>query len=136
MELAEDIEQIAQKTLHQRMLRELSKTLLRFAVKKGSEYALRKEDKTGLANLLSFVNATTEKADTRAWHTIPHSIYYTRLRLPAGKHDVQLHKISEENRERTINFHFEIGKGESIFHSFHSLEVHPSYYRSYARGRY
>ena len=95
LERAESINDIAKLSLQQRMLKELGKTLLRVALKKASEYSLRKENED-LGALLGAVNALTEKADTRNWQTLPHSIYYTRVVLPEGKHEAKLSAKSKD----------------------------------------
>lgn len=134
LELAEDLNAIAQKTLQERMVLELSKALLRLAIKKGEEALLRKEDKEGLASLLSIINAATEQADTRAWQAIPHSIYYTRMSLPAGASKVTLH-TKAPGGVRDFDFNFNIEGGETVFHNFHSLEIDPSF-RDYSYNHY
>jgi hypothetical protein len=84
LELAEDLNALSFQILHQRMLLEFSQSLLRVALKKLGEYQLRKQNEI-LGTLLGVVNFATEKADTRNWQTMPHSIYYTRIRVSPGK---------------------------------------------------
>jgi hypothetical protein len=64
LEVSQDINEIAFKTLEDRMLRELATSLLRLAAKQAAEYAVSKKSE-GLGALLSGVNAITEKTDTR-----------------------------------------------------------------------
>ena len=130
LELAENLNAIARKTLKERMLIDLGKALLRLAIKKGSEELLRKEDKDGLASILSVINAATEQADTRAWQAIPHSIYYTRMPLAPGEQKVTLNTQAPAGT-RSFDFVFNINQGETIFHTFHSLEIDPSF-RNYS----
>lgn len=123
LELAEDVNAIAFKTLRDRMLRELSNSLLRFAVKRSAEELVRKEDKD-IGTVISILNAFTEKADTRNWQTLPHSVYYTRLSLPEGRHNLKL----QANGAQTSNSHtieVDIKKGQTTFYTFQSLESHP-----------
>jgi hypothetical protein len=87
-ERAENLNAIAFKVLHERMIWEFSKSLLRVALKKVAEYQLRKQNEI-LGTILGVVNFATERADTRNWQTLPHSIYYTRIRLPEGRHEFQ-----------------------------------------------
>lgn len=88
-EEAEDINQIAFKTLHDRMLRELSSSLLRVAVKQGIKQAASKQNEwLGLA--VGLANAFTEKADTRNWQTLPYSISYVRIPLEAKENKIEL----------------------------------------------
>ena len=78
LELLEDIDKIAIKSLNDRMLREMSKALLRLALKQAAEYKARQENEN-LGAALSILNAATEKADTRNWQTLPAQIYYVRI---------------------------------------------------------
>jgi uncharacterized protein len=122
LEVGEDLNAIAVKTLRQRMVWEMGKALLRVAIKRAEVSALRKNNERGWAILLNAVNNFTEKADTRAWHSIPHSIYYTRMSLPAGKQSLDF-QAYHNGTPKTWNFTFEIQKGKTIFHNFHSLET-------------
>ena len=125
LDLAEDINAIAFRSLKERMLKEFSKSLLRVALKKAAEYAARSED-DGLGTAVSLFNALTEKADTRNWQTLPHSIYYTRVRLPEGSSEVKLHlgnSFSASNHTET--FDYEMRKGETVFQSYFALDHVP-----------
>ncbi len=91
MEPAQDINALAQATLAERTVKELTTTLTRMAVKKFAEEAVKpKEDekdgkkKAGLEALslgLKAYSLASEKADTRNWQSLPHSIYITRIAL-------------------------------------------------------
>lgn len=86
---AEDINQIAFKTLHDRMVRELSNSLLRTATKQGLRYAASKQNEW-LGFAVGLANAFTEKADTRNWQTLPYSISYARVPLQHSENPVVL----------------------------------------------
>lgn len=86
---AEDINQIAFKTLHDRMVRELSNSLLRTATKQGVRYAASKQNEW-LGFAVGLANAFTEKADTRNWQTLPYSISYARLPLQSSENQIKL----------------------------------------------
>lgn len=88
-QLAEDINQIAFKTLHDRMVREFSTSLLRVAVKQGLRYAASKENQW-LGFAVGLANAFTEKADTRNWQTLPYAISYARIPLKSAENTVEL----------------------------------------------
>jgi len=131
--LAEDINIIAFKTLHDRMLREFGNALLRVATKKAIELAVRKatagssqEGKLDAGDIapaaLTIMNAVTEKADTRNWQTLPHSIYYTRIRMPAGKQKFSFRTSGP--RHSSKQFEVDIRKGKTSFVLFQSLESH------------
>jgi hypothetical protein len=135
LELAEDVNAIAFKVLEQRFLKEMGKTLLRVAIKKGSEAALREENEN-LATVLSIVNAATEKADTRNWQTLPHSIYYARI--PVSETDFTTKKFYfktvspygsryDQVHELEIN----VTPGKTTVHTFSSLEAADMYMRDY-----
>lgn len=124
LERAESINDIAKLSLQQRMLKELGKTLLRVALKKASEYSLRKENED-LGALLGAVNALTEKADTRNWQTLPHSIYYTRVVLPEGKHEAKLSAKSKDGNiaaRKETPLQFDVQSNFTHFYSHYSLE--------------
>jgi len=119
-----NVNKLAFKSLEQRMIYEIGKSLLRLALKKGGEYALRKQDKNAGAAILSAFNAITEKADTRAWQSLPHSIYYSRVHLPEGKQQVKF-TAQGNGQPKVYNFNFDIKKGQTYFHAFHSLDTRP-----------
>lgn len=142
LELAEDVNDIAFKVLNERMLKEFGQGLLRVAIKKSLEKAIRGEQtsdsdkeqteeekrsidmREGLSFLVGIVNAATEKADTRNWQTLPHDIFYTRVPLDTGVNEVILqvssNKVNADNKE---SFTFDVRKGETVFHTYHSLEA-------------
>ena len=138
LDLAEDVNAIAFKTLQERMTQELAKGLLRAAVKKTVEMAVRGEQnddekksksqkeeeafREGLSLLIGAINAVTEKADTRNWQTIPHSIYYTRVPMEVGQNEVVLQTNAVTGGKDQVNFTFDAKAGETIFHSYQSLE--------------
>lgn len=126
LELTENINKIAFKVLEERMGHEFAKGLARVALKKASEYALKKEDR-GAAALLGLFNAITEKADTRNWQTLPHSIFYARVPLPEGQSTVSFSLDGDHHTDRT--FTYQLKKGQTVFHTFTSLESRgPRYY--------
>ena len=111
MEQAENISILAFATLKERMLKELSATLTRLAIKKLAEAAVRpperkdnsskteeekkKQEKKdnqreALALGLQLLNFATEKADTRNWQSLPHAIYYARIPLQPGENNITL----------------------------------------------
>lgn len=92
LEMTENINAIAFKTLHDRMLRELSNSLLRLAAKQGVQYAASKQNEwLGLA--VGLANAFTEKADTRNWQTLPFSISYSRVPLNVTENKMEINMV-------------------------------------------
>jgi len=120
LQLLEDVNKIAFKSLEQRMNLELSKALIRVALKKATEYQVKKEDRT-LGSVLGMINAMTEKADTRNWQTLPHSIYYARVPLKSGKNVISL-RLESARESIDHQFTYEAKEGKILFHTFSSLE--------------
>jgi uncharacterized protein len=128
LEVSEDISQIAFYSLQQRMVEELSKGLLRAALKKAAEHSVRKDNEQ-LGAVIGALNAITEKADTRSWQTLPHSIYYARVPLKEGLNEVSF-KIAN-GQPNGYAFNYQARKGQTLFHTFSSLESKPVNYRYY-----
>jgi hypothetical protein len=127
LQLAEDVNKVAFKVLDERMTLELSKALLRAALKKVTEYQVRKSDKA-LGSVIGLINAITERADTRNWQTLPHSIYYSRIPLKEGKNSIKLRLNVSAGRTTDYDFNYHVKKGETLFHTFSSLESsYPNY---------
>lgn len=124
LEKTEDVGQIAFRSLKDRMLLELGKGLLRFALKKGAEIKLRQENKD-LGAALGIINAITEKADTRYWSTLPNSIYYARVPLKEGNQEIKFVTGAGNNSSREISFQYDIRPGSTVFETFSSLESGP-----------
>lgn len=125
LEKAENINEIAIKTLEDRMLRELGNALMRLALKQAAEQQVSNQNQN-LGALMSVMNAVSEKADTRNWQTLPYSISYARVPLKEGNNQVKLKTYSpEKSREKVSDFDFEAKNGETIFYINHSLESIP-----------
>jgi uncharacterized protein len=122
MQLGEDISKVAFYSLKKRMVEEFGKGLLRAALKKAAEHSLRKEDDR-LGAVIGLMNAMTEKADTRNWQTLPHSIYYSRVPLKEGANEIAFQLTSEETRTTDYKFTYQAKKGQTLFHTFSSLET-------------
>ncbi|HEU5291477.1 MAG TPA: hypothetical protein VFU05_12595 [Cyclobacteriaceae bacterium] len=127
VELAEDVSKIAFKSLQDRMTLEFSKSLLRAALKKAAEHSARKDDK-GFGSLVGLINAVTEKADTRNWQTLPHSISYTRVPLKEGTNETTFVLEAPDGSEGRHPFTYRVKKGQTLFHTFSSLESMPARY--------
>lgn len=124
--LAENINAVSFRVLKQRMVSEWSKALLRVALKQAAAHQVQKESQL-LGAILSGVNFLTEKADTRNWQTLPHSIYYTRVRLPEGNHEISFkassrqHSGIEQYQEASVS----LQKGQTIFQVINSPYAAP-----------
>jgi len=121
LDKGEDLNAIAFKTLKDRMIREMANSLLRLATKQAIEnYTRSKNDNLG--TLVSIFNAVTEKADTRNWQTLPHSIHYTRIRLKEGQNQVTLKVNTPGGDSKEQNLVFDVKAGETTFFTFHNME--------------
>lgn len=121
LQLLEDVNKVAFKCLDERMNLELSKALMRLAVKKATEQAASSKDKWA-GVLVGMVNLLTESADTRNWQTLPHSIYYARVPLQEGPNTVTLDLKLPDGANERQTFTYEVKKGQTHFHTFTSLE--------------
>lgn len=88
--LLTDIGALAVKTLKENIAANLTTQIARSTAK----YAVQKElgNRLGVLGQLAgnVYNTATEKADVRAWNTLPSNAQVTRLSLPAGSHTIQL----------------------------------------------
>lgn len=127
LELTENISKIAFNALEERMGFEFGKALARVAIKKAAEYALKKENEN-MGALLGLFNTFSEKADTRNWQTLPHSVYYARVPLPVGETTIRLNLESRSSQPRDQSFTYKVTNGQVLYHTFTSLEVaYPNY---------
>jgi uncharacterized protein len=125
LEPAQNINAIAFKTLEDRFVREMGKALLRLATKKIAEIKLTEQNEA-LGLLATIGNAVTEKADTRNWQTLPHTIHYRRVPLNQGTNELTLEMRSKSGGVGTTNFTFEGGKDKLYIQPYHSLEHFPA----------
>lgn len=121
LELIEDVNKIAIHSLQERMNLEFSKALLRVALKKVTEYQIKKEDQL-LGSLVGLLNIITEKADTRNWQTLPYQIHYTRVHLVKGTNHLMFNAEDNKGMTSKSSFVYEGKKGQTLFHTFSSLE--------------
>jgi len=121
MQLVQNYDEIAFKTLKDRTFREIGSTALRIAAKKISQYTLQNENKD-LGVILGLVNSLTESADTRNWQSLPSKIYYSRIPLKKGENTLsfQLKSASGNKNETEIKV---IGNKELQFRKISSLKV-------------
>ena len=124
LELMENINDIAFKTLKDRFLREMGVSLLRLGLKKAAEIKLAQEN-VALGAAATITNAITEKADTRNWQTLPHSVYYQRATLDAGDNVIGIRMQNVNKREDKAGFTLEAKLGLQ-FLPYYSLEHLPA----------
>ncbi len=129
LELVEDINAIAHKALQDRMKTIFAKSLLRVALKKVSEKQLREKNE-GLGTALGLFNAITERADTRNWQVLPHSISYARVALKEGENKVGFQGQNGEDVQGQY-FYFQGEKGKTHFQTFSTMEVQEGFHYSF-----
>ena len=120
LERAQDINAIAFKTLDDRFMREMGSSLLRVATKQALEQAARKGDQN-LGAILGIMNAVTEKADTRNWQSLPHTISYARIPLKTGNNRLNLNVSMTNGRTVSSDVSVQAQRGKSYFQVFHTL---------------
>jgi hypothetical protein len=131
-EKAEDINELAFKTLDQRFMKEMGKVLTRLAVKKSAEYALRQSAKgsgkdgknnsllEGLGVGMQLYSLLSEKADTRNWQSLPSNISYTRIPLQKGSNTITLKLKSTSGADETKTIEI-TGTGKLQFYNYSTL---------------
>jgi hypothetical protein len=109
-EQAENINDLAFATLKERFLKDMSKALSRIAIKKIAEAAARpkkddknKDEKEALASAIQLFSLISEKADTRNWQTLPHTILYTRIPLQKGSNQIQVSFAGPNQQTKPVN---------------------------------
>ena len=131
-EKAGDIETLAFRTLDERFVQEMGKTLSRLAVKKSAEYLVSESAKgtgkngkddallTGLGYGMQLYNLLSEKSDTRNWQTLPGEINIARIPLQKGENtiELQLKTSTGEAETKTIKV---MGNGGLYFYNHASL---------------
>jgi hypothetical protein len=113
-EQAENINELAFATLKERFLKDMSKTLSRLAVKKLAEAAARanksekdKDEREAVAAAIQVFSFVTEKADTRNWQSLPHTILYTRIPLQAGTNELTINFTGANQQTKTMTLRVE-----------------------------
>jgi len=122
-EMAQNVNEIAFKTLKDRMLREMGNAILRIATKKALE-ALADEQDENLGTIVNIVNTVTEKADTRNWQTLPYSISYTRIPLHEGENKIIFKSNGPHAPTKESEYTFTGRKGYLYFQSHHTIKTH------------
>jgi hypothetical protein len=125
LEPTESINSLAISTLKERTLKELTSTLTRVAIKKIAEEAVRTDQKDeqkngkkdekkrarneAIAMGIQIFNFASEKADTRNWQSLPHTIFFTRIPLKAGINDITVHIGGQQSKK--LNYSVNGGQG-------------------------
>jgi len=127
MQKAENINALAFETLRERFIKDMSLTLSRLAVKKLAEIAARpredaknKNEKEALAVALQIFSLASEKADTRNWQSLPHTIYYSRVPLEPGTNLLRFNTSKAGLPGQAVDLAIE-GNGSLQFRNLSSL---------------
>jgi len=114
-ELIEPLNTIALQNLGQRIglitakaiARATTKYLASYALRKASEAARKKSEKSNTANVLGVMSLAaniygyaSEQADTRSWRTLPQQFHILRVVLSPGKHELELRIVARGNEVR------------------------------------
>jgi len=113
--LAQPVNAIAYKSLEDRQLAELSKGILRVALKQLIAYRAKKEKQSGLALAAQLYGAISEQADTRNWQLLPHGIFYTRIKLKVGSQVLTFNATGNNQATATQTFKLNIKKSKTAF---------------------
>jgi hypothetical protein len=110
--VVEDIAQVAQENLEDRLIWLAARSALRGILKR--ELTKQLEDKYEVAgriagDIFAFV---TERADLRAWQTLPDSWQVARMFVAPGEHEVELAALGGESRHLG---RFRLDPGETLF---------------------
>lgn len=89
-EMVEDITALAKKSLEDRLPGIQARAVLRFAAKAAMSSKANQAGGGMFGMFMDIFNAVSEQADTRIWAQLPDNIQMARLRLPAGKHDIDV----------------------------------------------
>lgn len=90
LELVEDVDAMAHKTLEIKLPLIQARALTRAGVKAIVAEGLKRDDKWLLGMLAEIGGLISERADTRSWLTLPHDILLARVVLPPGKYNLKL----------------------------------------------
>lgn len=121
--LFEDINGIAVKDLADRKVRITAKAIARAVAKQAVVQASAREIEKqhgAMAGLVAkiignIVNSATEKADTRAWRTLPGEIYVARAFVPAGDYQVLVESCNG-GQETLDSISIKPGDTKFVFH--------------------
>ncbi|HTE28610.1 COG3014 family protein [Flavitalea sp.] len=127
LEKAENINALAFATLNERFIKDMSLALSRLAVKKLAEIAARpkedaknKNEKEALAMAIQVFALASEKADTRNWQSLPHTIYYSRVPLAPGANVLKFNTSASGKASEAMDLAVE-GNGSLQFRNLSSL---------------
>lgn len=115
LEPIQNINEIAEKVLKERFIKDLGTHLTKLAINKIAQQALQSDSSTAvLGMILEGVGFVTERADTRNWQSLPGKINYTRIPLTkADTNLIELSLINPFNQKETIKIPV-ISRGKTL----------------------
>jgi hypothetical protein len=112
--VVEDIAAVARENLADRIAWMATKSAVRNALKYEMTRRLGKDDNLGTLGTLAGIVYTlaSERADLRAWRTLPHSFHAARVFVAPGTHSVRLAPLGGATMDLG---RFELARGETMF---------------------
>jgi hypothetical protein len=122
--MVENVNEIAFKSLEDRMLKELSIGLARVALKQLAVFKAQQNNKQqALAAAAIIYSAASEQADTRNWQLLPYSINYTRLQLDTGMQTISFDAVDINNAKSSKkDYQVKIAPGKTKVLSLQTTE--------------
>ncbi len=122
--IVEDLAAVGQYTLAHQTPAIIARAITRAVVKTSLTSELEKKNE--LAGIVaSIAGLLTERADTRAWSTLPQNIHIARIPLSPGKYKVDVQLLGYQNNiihtEKLTNLN--IRKGKKIFKNIHFISA-------------
>lgn len=111
----ENINQVADKALQDRFMKDLGTHLTKLAINKLAQQALKSDSTTeALGMVLEGLGFISEQADTRNWQSLPSLINYTRVPLnKADTNIIEITLINQFNQKETIEIPV-VSKGKNL----------------------
>lgn len=123
-EAAENIDAAARAALEARSGAMLARTVARAALKhEASRRAGQENELAGL--IVNLAGLVSERADTRSWTTLPHTIHLARLELPPGRYHARIEMLDATGATIEVVDHpIELRPGDLRIVSLH--RIHPT----------
>ncbi len=118
-QMYEDVGALAQYTLERRKPVLLARAIARAALKHEATEAARKQD-DALGFIVNMAGVLSERADTRAWTTLPGRILLARMPLEPGSHVIRV-ELKDRSGKAVAEreYAFDLGEGDKHFISLH-----------------
>lgn len=114
LQMAENINAIAFKSLQDRMAKELAIGIGRVIAKQLAVHQLKKnKDQQGFAAAAMIYGAVSEQADTRNWQLLPYAIHYARLKIKPGKQQIKFMTNDGSKSQIERSFDVELSQNQT-----------------------